>query len=82
MFIRYYFICKQQHRKTTMQTFDLSIFNSLQSLEAYIQTLIKLRDSLDGETQGVEKGLLSQQIILLSEISMLDFDGNDPIYFN
>ena len=65
-----------------MKTFDLSIFNSLKSLEAYIQTLIKLRDSLDGETQGVEKGLLSQQIILLSEISMLDFDGNDPIYFN
>ena len=65
-----------------MKTFDLSIFNSLKSLKAYIKTLIKFRDSLDGETQGVEKGLLSQEIILLSEISMLDFDGNDPIYFN
>ena len=65
-----------------MKTFNTNIFDTLETLEAYIKMLIEYRDGLCGETQGEEKGLVSVQIILLSEISMLDFDGNDPIYYN
>ena len=65
-----------------METFNTNIFDTLETLEAYIKMLIEYRDGLCGETQGEEKGLVTRQIILLSEMSMLDFDGNDPIYYN
>ena len=55
-----------------MTTFNLEIFSSKQSIQAHINELIEKRSQMNGASK--EKGLLTQQIILLSEMVELDFD--------
>ena len=59
-------------------TFDLTIFDNKESLDSFIQTLIQKRDKLGQDLYKTKdelalKGQLTIQIIILSEISEIDY---------